>query len=87
MLHSPGRICRVFLVSNRSEESGNTLSEITDAEYVERELTQASEGMSYTLSSAGAAAVRKILALTHPDAETAKALLLAVEELESEVAA
>ena len=59
---------------------------MTDAEYVERELTQAENGMSSTLSSAGAAVVRKILALTNPDAETAKAILTAVAEFADELA-
>lgn len=61
---------------------------ISDLEYVERELRQAEEGMSYTLSSPAARTVRTILALpgVSSDGPTQRAILAAFEKLDGDLA-
>lgn len=58
-----------------------------DLEYVERELAQAEEGMSYDMSSLAAGAIRLILALpgVSSDPTTAKAVLEAVRNLDHQL--
>lgn len=60
---------------------------ITDLEYVERELAQAEDGMSYDLSGIAAKAIREILALpgVSSDGPTAKAVLDTIKDFDREI--